>query len=74
MHIDMYIDTQFSIFLINKPGVLAQTLNELAKEKVNVVPLLAAVLDNLLFRRNKPALNSIHCPNLDELSTGPESQ
>ena len=39
MHIDMYIDTQFSIFLINKPGVLAQTLNELAKEKVNVVAL-----------------------------------
>ena len=39
MHIDMYIDTQFSIFLINKPGVLAQTLNELAKEKINVVAL-----------------------------------
>lgn len=39
MHIGMYIDTQFSIFLINKPGVLAQTLNELAKGKVNVVAL-----------------------------------
>ena len=33
------ITTQFSVFLINKPGVLAQTLNALAKEKINVVAL-----------------------------------
>ena len=35
----MHIETQFSIFLINKPGVLAQTLNELAKEKINIIAI-----------------------------------
>ena len=33
------VTTQFSVFLINKPGVLAKTLNALAKEKINVVAL-----------------------------------
>ena len=33
------ITTQFSVFLINKPGVLAKTLSALAKEKINVVAL-----------------------------------
>ena len=35
----MHIETQFSIFLINKPGVLAQILNELAKEKINIIAM-----------------------------------
>ncbi|MCK5271668.1 MAG: ACT domain-containing protein, partial [Sedimentisphaerales bacterium] len=35
----MYVATQFSIFLINKPGILAQVLNALAKAKVNIVAM-----------------------------------
>ena len=31
--------SQFSVFMINKPGVLAQTLTALAKQKINVVAL-----------------------------------
>lgn len=32
----MYVATQFSIFMVNKPGVLANILNEFAKAKVNI--------------------------------------
>jgi hypothetical protein len=35
----MYIVTQFSIFMVNKPGVLAQILGEFAKAKVNIVAM-----------------------------------
>lgn len=35
----MHLDTQFSIFMVNKPGVLAKTLNELAREKINIIAL-----------------------------------
>ena len=35
----MYIGTQFSIFLINKPGILAQVLTALAKSKINIVAM-----------------------------------
>lgn len=35
----MYLDTQFSIFMVNKPGVLAQILKELADAKINIVAL-----------------------------------
>ena len=35
----MHVATQFSVFLINKPGVLAQTLNALAAEKINVLAM-----------------------------------
>jgi hypothetical protein len=35
----MHLDTQFSIFMVNKPGVLAQLLNVLAEEKVNIVAI-----------------------------------
>lgn len=31
--------TQFSVFLVNKPGVLAQVMGALAKSKINVVAL-----------------------------------
>ena len=32
-------ETQFSVFLVNKPGVLAQVTGALAKAKVNVVAM-----------------------------------
>lgn len=32
-------DTQFSVFLVNKPGVLAQVSRALAKAKVNIVAM-----------------------------------
>lgn len=35
----MHTDTQFSIFLVNKPGVLAQVCQKLADDKVNVVAM-----------------------------------
>ena len=35
----MHIATQFSIFMVNKPGVLAQVLNEFAKAKLNMLAM-----------------------------------
>ena len=35
---------QFSIFLVNKPGVLSQILSELAKAKINVIAI--AMMDS----------------------------
>ena len=35
----MIIRTQFSVFLVNKPGVLAQVLDELGDAKVNITAL-----------------------------------
>ena len=35
----MHLDTQFSIFMVNKPGVLSQILNELAVAKINIVAM-----------------------------------
>ena len=35
----MHIATQFSVFLINKPGILAQTLNALAADKINIIAM-----------------------------------
>jgi hypothetical protein len=32
----MHIATQFSIFMVNKPGVLAQVLGEFARAKINI--------------------------------------
>lgn len=40
----MDVQTQFSIFLINKPGVLANVTGALAKAKVNIVAL--ALMDS----------------------------
>jgi len=37
--IDVRSETQFSLFLINKPGVLAQVANALAQQKVNIVAM-----------------------------------
>lgn len=41
----MYIAPQFSIFMINKPGVLAQVLGEFARAKINVVAM--TVMDSV---------------------------
>ena len=35
----MFLQTQFSVFLVNKPGVLATVTNALAKAKVNIIAL-----------------------------------
>jgi hypothetical protein len=35
----MYVARQFSIFMVNKPGVLAQVLGEFARAKINVVAM-----------------------------------
>ena len=35
----MRIETQYSIFMVNKPGVLAQVLNEFAQAKLNLIAL-----------------------------------
>jgi len=35
----MYVATQFSIFMVNKPGVLARLLGEFAQAKINVTAM-----------------------------------
>lgn len=35
----LHTDTQFSVFLVNRPGVLAQVVQRLADEKINIVAL-----------------------------------
>jgi hypothetical protein len=40
----MRVDTQFSVFLINKPGVLASVTEALAKARVNLIAL--ALMDS----------------------------
>ena len=35
----MYVETQFSIFLVNKPGVMAGVTGALSKARVNMVAL-----------------------------------
>jgi hypothetical protein len=35
----MYVTTQYSIFMVNKPGVLAQVLSEFARSKINVIAM-----------------------------------
>lgn len=41
----MYIATQFSIFMVNKPGVLAQVLGEFARAKINIIAM--TVMDSV---------------------------
>jgi hypothetical protein len=36
---DIRTTTQFSVFLVNKPGVLAQVTRALAEEKINIIAL-----------------------------------
>ena len=35
----MHTEVQFSIFMVNKPGVLAQVLGEFAQAKVNIIAM-----------------------------------
>ena len=35
----MYIASQFSVFMVNKPGVLALALSEFAKAKINITAI-----------------------------------
>ena len=35
----MYIEKQFSIFMVNKPGVLARVLGEFAQAKINIMAI-----------------------------------
>ena len=52
----MYVTTQFSVFMVNKPGILAHILGEFAKAKINIIAMtvmdsvehgvLRVVLDN----------------------------
>ncbi len=35
----MYVTTQFSIFMVNKPGVLARVLSEFAQAKLNIIAI-----------------------------------
>ena len=38
----MFVAPQFSIFMVNKPGVLAQILGEFARAKINVIAMTIA--------------------------------
>ena len=35
----MYIETQFSVFMVNKPGMLAKVLAEFARAKINIIAM-----------------------------------
>ncbi len=35
----MYVASQFSVFMVNKPGILAKALGEFARERVNIVAI-----------------------------------
>jgi hypothetical protein len=35
----MHKETQFSVFMVNKPGVLAQVLTEIAEAKINLIAI-----------------------------------
>jgi len=41
----MYVTTQFSIFMVNKPGVLAHILGEFANVKINITAM--TVMDSV---------------------------
>ncbi len=41
----MYVTTQFSVFMVNKPGVLAHILSEFASAKINIVAM--TVMDSV---------------------------
>jgi hypothetical protein len=41
----MFVTTQFSVFMVNKPGVLAHILGEFAKVKINITAM--TVMDSV---------------------------
>jgi len=65
----MIISTQFSIFMVNKPGILAQVLNEFASGKINIVAM--TMMDSVehgvmrvVFTRPEPARDVLKKLNL----------
>ena len=70
---DVQPQTQFSIFLVNKPGVLAQVTGALAKAKLNIVAMtlvdsqehgvLRLVLENIPEARK--VLGSLNLPMIE---------
>ncbi|MDP6633863.1 MAG: hypothetical protein QGG42_03115 [Phycisphaerae bacterium] len=66
----MHIETQFSVFLVNKPGVLAVVAGALAKAKVNVSAL--TLMDSVehgvlrLVTDNAPAARKVLGKSHDE--------
>jgi hypothetical protein len=42
---EMYVAPQFSVFMVNKPGVLAQVLGEFARAKINIIAM--TVMDSM---------------------------
>ncbi len=53
----MYVETQFSIFLVNKPGVLASVADALAKARVNLVALTIEFGEH---SAGMPTINAFH--------------
>jgi len=41
----MYVTTQFSVFMVNKPGILAHMLSEFASAKINIIAM--TVMDSV---------------------------
>jgi len=41
----MYITAQFSVFMVNKPGILAHILSEIANAKINIIAM--TVMDSV---------------------------
>jgi hypothetical protein len=41
----MHIETQYSVFMVNKPGVLAQVLTEIANARINLIAI--AMMDSV---------------------------
>ncbi len=41
----MYVTPQFSVFMVNKPGVLARVLGEFARAKINILAM--TVMDSM---------------------------
>ena len=41
----MYVTTQFSVFMVNKPGILSHILNEFAAAKINIIAM--TVMDSV---------------------------
>ncbi len=65
----MHIATQFSIFMVNKPGVLAQVLGEFAKAKINITAV--TMMDSaehgvmrIIFESPEKAKNSLKKLNM----------
>ncbi|NQV36089.1 MAG: ACT domain-containing protein [Phycisphaeraceae bacterium] len=65
----MQISTQFSVFMVNKPGILAQVLSEFAAGKINLVAM--TMMDSvehgvmrLVFTKPEPAREVLKKLNL----------